>query len=158
MDFAHLHQTKLIPSPILLPPLHPNYRVSISLRRSPRNAYSYRRSRKTNTCSAASSSDTLVDANRKQDSSKSIVSNKEEEDLKSWMHKNGLPPCKVVFKEKPSYDKNHQPIHYVAASEDLQVFTCASDFCSCFGCSRICYLWVGVISEPNEPSKSVLEN
>jgi hypothetical protein len=36
------------------------------------------------------------------------------------MHKNGLPPCKVVLKDKPSHDDSHKPIHYVAASEDLQ--------------------------------------
>lgn len=36
------------------------------------------------------------------------------------MHKNGLPPCKVVLKERPSHDKKLRPIHYVAASEDLQ--------------------------------------
>ena len=52
-----------------------------------------------------------------------VVSKKQDEfgDLKSWMHKNGLPPCKVVLKEKPSHDSKHWPIHYVAASEDLQV-------------------------------------
>ncbi|KAG2714790.1 hypothetical protein I3760_03G045000 [Carya illinoinensis] len=36
------------------------------------------------------------------------------------MHKNGLPPCKVVLKERPSHDEKHRSIHYVAASEDLQ--------------------------------------
>ncbi|KAG5527077.1 hypothetical protein RHGRI_028112 [Rhododendron griersonianum] len=127
---SYLHQTKPIPSPILRPPLHPPplsvlARVSFSLRpgRRTTSSYSFRPSRKTNTCSASSGSDTLVASNRKEDSSKSVASNKEEEDqfdLKSWMHKNGLPPCKVVLKEKPSYDKNHRPIHYVAASEDLQ--------------------------------------
>ncbi|KAE9448958.1 hypothetical protein C3L33_19145, partial [Rhododendron williamsianum] len=126
---SYLHQTKPIPSPILRPPLHPPplsvlARVSFSLRPGRRTtSYSFRPSRKTNTCSASSGSDTLVASNRKEDSSKSVASNKEEEDefdLKSWMHKNGLPPCKVVLKEKPSYDKNHRPIHYVAASEDLQ--------------------------------------
>uniref|UniRef100_A0A7C9AZ86 [Ribulose-bisphosphate carboxylase]-lysine N-methyltransferase n=1 Tax=Opuntia streptacantha TaxID=393608 RepID=A0A7C9AZ86_OPUST len=45
---------------------------------------------------------------------------KEEDDLKSWMHANGLPPCKVMLKEKPSHNPKHRPIHYVAASEDLQ--------------------------------------
>lgn len=50
------------------------------------------------------------------------MSKKEEDlgDLKSWMHKNGLPPCKVILKEKPSHNEKHRPIHYVAASEDLQ--------------------------------------
>ena len=46
---------------------------------------------------------------------------KEEDDLKSWMHANGLPPCKVMLKEKPSHNPKYRPIHYVAASEDLQV-------------------------------------
>ncbi|KAJ6801818.1 ribulose-1,5 bisphosphate carboxylase/oxygenase large subunit N-methyltransferase, chloroplastic [Iris pallida] len=42
-------------------------------------------------------------------------------DLKSWLHREGLPPCKVLLKERPSHDGgNHRPIHYVAASEDLQ--------------------------------------
>lgn len=41
--------------------------------------------------------------------------------LKSWLHKEGLPPCKVVLKERPSHDGKHRPIHYVAASEDLKV-------------------------------------
>lgn len=53
-----------------------------------------------------------------------VVSKKgaeESGDLKSWMHRNGLPPCKVVLKERPSHDEKHSPIHYVAASEDLQV-------------------------------------
>lgn len=60
--------------------------------------------------------------------SREVVSKKEEDlgDLKSWMHKNGLPPCKVILKEKPSHNAKHRPIHYVAASEDLQV-----KFCSC---------------------------
>ncbi|GFZ19121.1 rubisco methyltransferase family protein [Actinidia rufa] len=51
-----------------------------------------------------------------------VLNKKQDEfgDLKSWMHKNGLPPCKVVLKERTSHDSKHSPIHYVAASEDLQ--------------------------------------
>jgi hypothetical protein len=71
-----------------------------------------RRSRR-NLCSA-SNSDTLVAATGKK-------RNEDDNDLKTWMHKNGLPPCKVVLKDKPSHDDSHKPIHYVAASEDLQV-------------------------------------
>lgn len=65
---------------------------------------------------AASNSDTIV-------KSSEITSKKEEEhgDLKFWMEKNGLPPCKVMLKERPSHDSKHRPIHYVAASEDLEV-------------------------------------
>ncbi|KAL5539081.1 hypothetical protein UlMin_044779 [Ulmus minor] len=80
--------------------------------------------RRRNFCSALSS-DTLVAGSRKEEGKYREVSSKKEEeefgDLKSWMHDNGLPPCKVELKEKPSHDENYRPIHYVAASEDLQV-------------------------------------
>ncbi|CAN4081758.1 unnamed protein product [Withania somnifera] len=68
---------------------------------------------------STSSPDTIVDGSRK---SLEIVSKKVDEygDLKSWMHENGLPPCKVVIKDRPSHNGKHLPIHYVAASEDLQ--------------------------------------
>lgn len=79
--------------------------VSISARK--KNLGSLRRR---SSC-PASSSETLVAGSRKEEFA----------DLKSWMHKNGLPPCKVVLKERPSHDEKHRPIHYVAASEDLQV-------------------------------------
>lgn len=51
-----------------------------------------------------------------------IVTAKEEvlSDLTSWMHNNGLPPCKVVLMERPSHNVNHRPIHFVAAKDDLQ--------------------------------------
>lgn len=64
----------------------------------------------------ASNSDTLVAGN-----SAEIVSKKEDEiaDLKSWMHHNGLPPCKVLLKDRPCRVIS-RPIHYVAASQDLQ--------------------------------------
>lgn len=76
---------------------------------------------------SASSSDTLVaGGSPKEDERQSKVSSRKDgddsEDLKFWMDKNGLPPCKVVLKERPAHDHKHKPIHYVAASEDLQVF------------------------------------
>lgn len=65
---------------------------------------------------SASNSDTLLAA------SAAAKKHKEDDgDLKAWMHKHGLPPCKVVLKEKPSLHDSLKPIHYVAASEDLQV-------------------------------------
>ncbi|KAK4360802.1 hypothetical protein RND71_019754 [Anisodus tanguticus] len=67
---------------------------------------------------SASSSDTLVEGRKSLE-----VANKKEdeyEDLKSWMHENGLPPCKVVIKDRPSHNAKHLPIHYVTASQDLQ--------------------------------------
>ncbi|PON46316.1 Rubisco LSMT, substrate-binding domain containing protein [Parasponia andersonii] len=108
------------------PPFLLHSRVSISPRRknpSLLTSSSCRSFRRRNFCSASSSSsssnsDTLVAAGSRE----------EEEgeeggfvDLKSWMHKNGLPPCKVVLRERPSHDEKHRPIHYVAASQDLQV-------------------------------------
>ncbi|XP_059644609.1 uncharacterized protein LOC132286309 [Cornus florida] len=121
MDVAYLSQGKCIPSPIRSSthrPLSVLSRISISVLKNSRNCNSIRRR---NVCTA-SSSDTLVGSRKDDGKSLEVVSKKEDEleDLKSWMHKNGLPPCKVVLKERPSYDANHRPIHYVAASEDLQ--------------------------------------
>ncbi|XAR51978.1 Histone-lysine N-methyltransferase [Bertholletia excelsa] len=122
MDVVYLQQSKCIPSlvrPAAHRPLSVLARVSASNRRSSGSANSFRRK---NTC-LASGSDTLVAGTRKGDG-KSIeaAGRKEDEfgDLKSWMHENGLPPCKVVLEERPSHDAKHKPIHYVAASEDLQ--------------------------------------
>jgi hypothetical protein len=77
---------------------------------------------------SAQSSDTLLAGKDGKPKRREVVSKKDEEeeevelgDLKSWMHKYGLPPCKVELKEKPSHDAKFRPIHYVAASEDLQV-------------------------------------
>ena len=125
MNVSYLQHSKCTFSPIRPPTLSPQSlipRVSISIRRNTRNANSFPRK---NTF-LASSSDTLV---------AEVVSKQEDEfeDLKSWMHNNGLPPCKVVLKERHSHDPKHQPIHYVAASEDLQVlliWDCIE--CSCF--------------------------
>ncbi|KAL2610275.1 hypothetical protein R1flu_028848 [Riccia fluitans] len=41
-------------------------------------------------------------------------------DLKEWMHEQGLPPCKVELLERTCFESHGKPIHYVAASEDLQ--------------------------------------
>ncbi|RID73390.1 hypothetical protein BRARA_B00543 [Brassica rapa] len=74
-------------------------------------------------CVSASSSDTLLaGGSPKEDERQSKVSSKgdDSEDLKLWMDKKGLPPCKILLKERPAHDQNHKPIHYVAASEDLQ--------------------------------------
>lgn len=79
-------------------------------------------------CVSASSSDTLVaGGSEKEDERQGKVSSRKEggddsEDLKRWMDKKGLPPCKILLKERPAHDHKHKPIHYVAASEDLQVF------------------------------------
>ncbi|XP_062105515.1 uncharacterized protein LOC133817122 [Humulus lupulus] len=107
-------------------PLLVHSSVSVSLRKNLTLATSYSRSfRRRNLC-AASNSDTLVAGSRKEEEGKyrDVASKKEEDesgDLKSWMHENGLPHCKVVLKEKPSLNEKHRPIHYVAASENLQI-------------------------------------
>lgn len=121
MDVSYLQNTR---SPFRLPlhyPLLSDSRVSISLSQKSKNVKSYSVGRK---MCLASNSDTMVAGkmNKERKSSGILGSNNDEEyeDLKSWMHRNGLPPCKVVLKERPSHDSNHRPIHYVAASEDLQ--------------------------------------
>ena len=78
-------------------------------------------------CVSSSSSDTLLaGGSSKEDERQSKATSKKEGDdsgdLKHWLDRNGLPPCKVLLKERPAHDQNHKPIHYVAASEDLQVF------------------------------------
>ncbi|CAO2833221.1 unnamed protein product [Amaranthus hypochondriacus] len=70
-----------------------------------------------NRCSVSRSPDILVAESSEENGS---VSEEREIDLKTWMHANGLPPCKVILKERPSHNTSHKPIHYVAASEDLQ--------------------------------------
>ena len=43
-------------------------------------------------------------------------------DLKQWMHEQGLPECKVALAEhRPWEGDMGRPIHYVVASQDLQV-------------------------------------
>ncbi|ERN13651.1 ribulose-1,5 bisphosphate carboxylase/oxygenase large subunit N-methyltransferase, chloroplastic [Amborella trichopoda] len=70
---------------------------------------------------STSSADTLTTSSRTGGGNSRVLGSKEGEiDLKSWMHSQGLPPCKVLLREKPSHDEKHRPIHYVAASEDLQ--------------------------------------
>ncbi|KAJ6290164.1 hypothetical protein OIU76_028372 [Salix suchowensis] len=110
MEFTYLHNKCISPSLTVLS------RVSISFSNLPKRAVSFHRRRR-NLCFA-----TLVDGKRPGE----VVSERggEEEDgfgdLKSWMLNNGLPPCKVVLKERSSHDKELLPIRYVAASEDLQ--------------------------------------
>ena len=111
MEFTYLHYKCISPSLTVLS------RVSNSFSNLPKRAVSFHRRRR-NLCFA-----TLVDGKRPGE----VVSERggEEEngfgDLKSWMLNNGLPPCKVVLKERSSHDKELLPIRYVAASEDLQV-------------------------------------
>lgn len=126
MDVAHL-QSKVSSSPIRYcsstpRPLSVLSKTAISVRRNPRHTSSFGSIRRGSLCSATGS-DTLVAGSRREDGKPREVATKKEDefvDLKSWMHKNGLPACKVVLKERHSYDEKHRPIHYVAASEDLQ--------------------------------------
>ncbi|OVA15388.1 Rubisco LS methyltransferase [Macleaya cordata] len=121
MDVAYL-QSRCISSPIRLPsrPLSVFPRVSSHSILQKSNVF--RAIRHRNFC-LASGADTLIAGSRKEDGKSHASGNKkadEFEDLKSWLHSKGLPPCKVVLNEKPSHDQKHRPIHYVAASEDLE--------------------------------------
>ncbi|KAF6148955.1 hypothetical protein GIB67_026700 [Kingdonia uniflora] len=81
-----------------------------------------RRNRFFRTSSAADA--TLVTGSSSSSSNNVAVGSKKLDefvDLKSWMQSKGLPPCKVVLKDKPCpHDSKHRAIHYVAASGDLQ--------------------------------------
>ncbi|KAG6516395.1 ribulose-1,5 bisphosphate carboxylase/oxygenase large subunit N-methyltransferase, chloroplastic-like isoform X1 [Zingiber officinale] len=108
-------------TPCLFSPVHSPRRLSrlpafrVQRRRAPLVA-----SRRQKPCLACGA-DTLVA--RSEGSSQVLPSDKvraEGAELKSWLHQHGLPPCKVDLKERPSHDGKHRPIHYVAASEDLQ--------------------------------------
>lgn len=65
--------------------------------------------------------DTLVVGTLKDGGSSSSFKVDGSEDLRSWLISQGLPPCKVILKEKTCHDTNLDPIHYVAASEDIEV-------------------------------------
>ncbi|KAI4320139.1 hypothetical protein MLD38_033649 [Melastoma candidum] len=122
MDIAHFHHNHvLLPLSVRsLPSLKIPYPFAPS---SPRS------SRRRRYVLLASSSDTLLAGSQGKEERKvdAVVSRKGSDDadefgdLKSWMHQNGLPPCKVVLRDRPSFhDSKHKPIHYVAASQDLQ--------------------------------------
>lgn len=120
MDASYLQQINCISSPIRSstnPPLSVLFTTSVFLTKKPSNGNPFMRR---HIC-LVSSSNTQVAGKARE-----VVSKKEDEiaDLKSWMHENGLPPCKVVLKDRPSHDAKLRPIHYVAASEDLQVCSC----------------------------------
>lgn len=72
-------------------------------------------------CLVSSRSDARVAGNKAREA---VVSKESEiPDLKTWMHENGLPPCRVELKDRPCpHNSKLRPIHYVAASEDLEVF------------------------------------
>ncbi|KAJ4822538.1 hypothetical protein Tsubulata_043422 [Turnera subulata] len=115
VDLTCLHSKCIPPPPAVLP------RVSALPLRLAASLRSNRRRQRPSLCSAASfGSETLVSKEKGSGVASSKREEKEGDDLKSWMHENGLPPCKVVLKEKPSHDKKLRAIHYVAASEDLQ--------------------------------------
>lgn len=134
MDVACLRSHCITSSPLRSssprPPCAlPRARVSVSIRRSPRRGFLGLCSLRRRLCCASGNLETLVaglqeDEDEDEDEKHGgVLGVREEEfgDLKSWMHENGLPPCKVVLKERPSHNEKHKPIHYVAASEDLQV-------------------------------------
>lgn len=132
MDVACLQQGKCIPSSFRSSTHRPRpilvlSRVNSVLvhnkRRTTASSYRFK------SMGSASNFDTLVSGSIREDKKlKEVVGSKKQDeeeqhgDLKSWMHQNGLPPCKISLKERPSHDAKHCPIHYIAASEDLQVY------------------------------------
>ncbi|KAG1331333.1 putative actin-histidine N-methyltransferase [Cocos nucifera] len=90
--------------------------------RSPRLFAPFRAGHRRNLCLTCAA-ETLVAGSRREEGSSHVLRGEkraEAGDLKSWLHAHGLPPCKVVLKERPSHDGRHWPMHYIAASEDLE--------------------------------------
>ncbi|MQM09229.1 hypothetical protein Taro_042097 [Colocasia esculenta] len=96
----------------------------LSLLRCHVRSHRYAGVRRRNLCLSCGRAEALVAGTRNEEVTSHASLQKEKEPgtvgLKSWLHSQGLPPCKVVLKERASLDGKHQPIHYVAASEDLQ--------------------------------------
>nr|XP_029122385.1 ribulose-1,5 bisphosphate carboxylase/oxygenase large subunit N-methyltransferase, chloroplastic isoform X2 [Elaeis guineensis]XP_029122386.1 ribulose-1,5 bisphosphate carboxylase/oxygenase large subunit N-methyltransferase, chloroplastic isoform X2 [Elaeis guineensis] len=120
MDAARL-LTPCFSSSMRSPSSRPLSRLSGAFR-SPRRCAPFQASRRRNLCLACAAETLVAGSQREEGSSHSLRGEKGVEggDLKSWLHAQGLPPCKVVVKERPSHDGKHRPIHYIAASEDLE--------------------------------------
>ncbi|KAL6518741.1 hypothetical protein OROHE_017494 [Orobanche hederae] len=88
---------------------HSQFAITPALRRDTKNIGTC-----ISTCAASNS------VTRVKSSEITCKREKEQGDLKSWMDRNGFPPCKVMLKERPSHDSTRRPIQYVAASENLQ--------------------------------------
>ncbi|KMZ57984.1 hypothetical protein ZOSMA_7G00130 [Zostera marina] len=69
--------------------------------------------------------DTLVVGTLKDEGLSSSFKVDDDAGLRSWLISQGLPPCKVMLMEKTCHDTNIDPIHYVAASEDIEEGTVA---------------------------------
>ncbi|CAM9000411.1 unnamed protein product [Rhodiola kirilowii] len=124
MEVSHLHRASM-PQPVVVRstssrPCFFVDRFSGWSLRSSVGLTQLRSGRWKRSCSASSSETLVAEEHGKR---MKVVSKKDYEigDLKLWMEKNGLPPVKVVLRDRPSHDEKLKSIHYVAASEDLQV-------------------------------------
>ncbi|KAL9665703.1 hypothetical protein QQ045_000022 [Rhodiola kirilowii] len=123
MEVSHLHRASM-PQPVVVRstssrPCFFVDRFSGWSLRSSVGLTQLRSGRWKRSCSASSSETLVAEEHGKR---MKVVSKKDYEigDLKLWMEKNGLPPVKVVLRDRPSHDEKLKSIHYVAASEDLQ--------------------------------------
>ncbi|XP_073116625.1 uncharacterized protein [Elaeis guineensis] len=120
MDAARL-LTPCFSSPIRSPSCRPLSFLSGAFR-SPSLFAPFRAGHRRNLCLTCAA-ETLVTGSRREEGSSHVLRGEkraETGDLKSWLHAHGLPPCKVVLKERASHDGRHRPIRYIAASEDLE--------------------------------------
>ncbi|XP_072980955.1 ribulose-1,5 bisphosphate carboxylase/oxygenase large subunit N-methyltransferase, chloroplastic [Typha angustifolia] len=95
-------------------------RVSSSILRNPGRLSHFRSIRRRALRFACRAGTLVAGSQREEGSSPHALKGAESGDLKAWLHAQGLPPCKVVLKERSAHDGKHRTIHYVAASEDLQ--------------------------------------
>ncbi|OAY78829.1 Histone-lysine N-methyltransferase setd3 [Ananas comosus] len=122
MDVAHLLGPRFfssVPSPSRPPRPHSPRAWSSIYPKIP-NRCAPPRSRRRRSVRFVSRAETLVAGPQREEGRSQALKGAEVGDLKAWLHAHGLPPCKVVLRERPSPDGKHRPIHYVAASEDLQ--------------------------------------
>lgn len=86
--------------------------------------------------------DTLVVGTLKDEGLSSSFKVDDDAGLRSWLISQGLPPCKVMLMEKTCHDTNIDPIHYVAASEDIEVnLYCLFKSIQCVLSSLVQFVW-----------------
>nr|XP_029118454.1 actin-histidine N-methyltransferase isoform X2 [Elaeis guineensis] len=120
MDAARL-LTPSFSSPIRSPSCRPLSFLSGAFR-SPSLFSPFRTGHRRNLCLTCAA-ETLVTGSRREEGSSHVLRGEkraETGDLKSWLHAHGLPPCKVVLKERASHGGRQRPIRYIAASKDLE--------------------------------------
>ncbi|XP_068657100.1 uncharacterized protein [Aristolochia californica] len=125
MEVTYLNTTSILSRPRTVssssscPPVCVLSRVVNPIPRQVKKLVTFQTNRRVNHYFACGAG-TLIAGSRKEEGNSKPGVLEEVGDLKSWLHSEGLPPCKVVLRERPSRDGNHRPIKFIAACEDLE--------------------------------------